>query len=96
MRKADCFKKLDSLLTEEEIQHALSQSRDEFCGEQHFGLGLWIRNNWLYDDSEEAKQVKDLFCPPAEDGIPPITMPDLLSEDILEEYYRHLKRKYKK
>ena len=45
----EAFKILDELLTDEEKIDALQiQDDEEFASSQHFGLGLWVRNNWIY------------------------------------------------
>ena len=45
----EAFAMLDELLTDEEKRDALQiQDDEEFASSQHFGLGLWVRNNWIY------------------------------------------------
>lgn len=51
----------------------------------HYGLGMWIRNSWIYPKngiaSEQNGWMKDeLFC-----------MPDDISDKIIKGYIRHLK-----
>ena len=46
----ECFAQLDKMLSETD-KKAIVKADDIF--EFHFTLGLWIRNNWLYDRSEE-------------------------------------------
>ena len=48
--KKECFAQLDEMLSETD-KKAIVEAEDLF--EFHFTLGLWIRNNWLYDRSEE-------------------------------------------
>ena len=74
-RKA--FKILDEMSTPEEKAQFLKKSKLDFVLDQHFGLAMWIRNNWIYDH----EGVLDLF----ED-------PDDASSKLLEKYYDHLKR----
>lgn len=56
--------------------------------EFHFTLGLWIRNNWLYDRSdEELESLSKAF------GIEiPFFETDEFSSEILKAYKKHLKR----
>lgn len=55
----------------------------------HFGLGMWIRNNWIYPKngitSEPNGWMKDEIC-----------FGDMLSDKIIQGYIRHLKRLQKK
>lgn len=81
------FKVLDEMLSAEEIQSILSKSKGEFLADEHFGLGQWIRNNWIYAD----KEGKGLFA--YDSNHPGIIDPDYQSAEFLEKYYNHLKRK---
>lgn len=65
---------------------AIVEAEDLF--EFHFTLGLWIRNNWLYDRSEEElESLSKAF------GVDmPFFEADDLSSEILEAYQKHLKR----
>ena len=81
------FKILDEMLSAEEIQSILSKSKGEFLTDEHFGLGQWIRNNWIYAD----KEGKGLFA--YDSDHPGIIDPDYQSAEFLEKYYNHLKRK---
>lgn len=84
----ECYALLDEMLSEEDKQAIIE--KDVF--ELHFTLGLWIRNNWIYPQSQEEteKLLKtfskkgSLFC-----------HPDDYSSIILEAYRKHLKRKGK-
>ena len=80
VQKIDAFKALDEVLTEEDKTYLETMDKDEFLTEAHFGLGLWVRNNWIYNDSEFADPFQ-------EKG--PLSIPggDYLSSKILEEYY---------
>lgn len=55
----------------------------------HFSLGMWIRNNWIYEQNEE--DVKCLAKAFRTDYI--FFEADNLSEKIIESYQRYLKRK---
>ena len=52
--KKECFAQLDEMLSEADKQ-AIIEAKDII--EFHFTLGLWIRNNWLYDHSEEELEA---------------------------------------
>ena len=87
--KKECFALLNEMLSEEDKQ-AIIEGKD--VNEFHFSIGLWIRNNWLYPQSEEEtdKLLKDfgedpLFC-----------HPDGQSSIILKAYRKYLKRKIKR
>ena len=77
------FKVLDALLTSEEKERSRLQSADEFANEQHFGLGMWIRNTWIYGGDKSTYRA--LFG----DEILP---PDSASSIFLKKYHNHLKR----
>ena len=54
----------------------------------HFTLGLWIRNNWLYDrNEEELESLSKAFGVDA-----PYFAADDLSSEILEAYQKHLRK----
>jgi hypothetical protein len=84
--KKECFAQLDEMLSETDKQ-AIREAEDII--EFHFTLGLWIRNNWLYDRSEEElESLSKAF------GVDmPFFEADELSSAILEAYKKHLKRK---
>ena len=84
--KKECFAQLDEMLSEAD-KKAIVEAEDII--EFHFILGLWIRNNWLYDRSEEElESLGKAF------GVEmPFFEADDLSSEILEAYKRHLKRK---
>ena len=54
----------------------------------HFGLGMWIRNNWLYTGERENVEslLKDL-------GEPEFLIGDMTSSAILDAYQNTFKRK---
>lgn len=83
--KKECFALLDEMLSEAD-KKAIMEAEDLF--EFHFTLGLWIRNNWLYDRSEEElDSLSKAF------GIDiPYFAADDLSSEILEAYQKHLRR----
>lgn len=61
----------------------LSMTEDQFTIRSHFGMGMWIRNNWgLWGGGKLSKYFKSIG----------IFHPDDMSGIILTSYYRHLKR----
>ena len=73
------------MLSEEDKSAIMNGDPIEF----HFSLGMWIRNNWIYEQNEEdvkrlakAFRTEMLFFEA-----------DSLSEKIIEYYQRYLKRK---
>jgi hypothetical protein len=83
----ECYALLDEMLSEEDKQYIVEKGTDEL----HFTLGLWIRNNWLYPQSQEdTEKLMKTFSKNAQ-----FYHPDDFSSIILEAYLRHLKRKKK-
>lgn len=85
--KQEAFAQLDEMLSEKDKKGLANGEAIEF----HFSLGMWIRNNWIYEQSEEdvnrlAKVFKDDMW---------FIEPDSLSEKIIESYQKYLKRKNK-
>jgi hypothetical protein len=77
----ECYKEIDHFLKQSEKDNIKSKNEDEFTAEAHFGLGLWIRNNWaLWKGSR-------LYCFFKAKGI---SHPDDMSGIILTSYYRKL------
>lgn len=92
MKKIDCFNKLESLVSEKEIKEYLEKGVDEFPIDAHFGLGGWIRNNWIYPETTEADEVRALFF--SKDDYR-LSVPDMASSAIISEFYQYLTKKYK-
>ena len=98
------FKILDGLTKAKDKARFLSQSKDEFTLEQHFGLGMWIRNNWIYgprkESEERARLRRACICMLAgakeDEYLFLIMSPDEISGTFLGRYYDHLKRVFKK
>ncbi len=80
----DCFIELDKLLSEvDKNEIRLLKNRDEM-GKYHFGLGMWMRNNWgLWGGSRLQKYFTDRK----------ITHPDSMSSVILFHYHDWLNGK---
>lgn len=96
------FKIMDEMLSDEDILAALSHTKEEFASFEHFGLGLWIRNNWIYGEEDEGECFKQrreaciLMLTGKKDAELYIINPDMVSYDFLRRYYDHLKRKARK
>ena len=72
---------LTKTLPDSTQQKVLSMTEDEFLVGSHFGLGMWIRNNWgLWRGGTLAKDFNDKG----------IFHPDDMSGIILRCYYREL------
>ncbi len=83
--KQEAFAQLDEMLSEKDRSELVKGNPIEY----HFSLGMWIRNNWIYEQEEEdvkrlakAFRAEILFFDA-----------DGLSEKIIEYYQRYLKRK---
>jgi TonB family protein len=74
----ECYIALDNLLSEDTKDDIASLTRGEFLSSAHFGLGMWIRNNWIYPS---GSGLATLFG--GRDG-------DSISSVILHGYYNHL------
>jgi len=72
---------LTKILPDTTQQKILSMTEDEFLAGSHFGLGMWIRNNWsLWRGGELVNEFKSKG----------IFHPDDMSGIILKCYYRQL------
>ncbi len=83
--KQEVFTQLDEMLSEKEKNELAKGDAIEF----HFSLGMWIRNNWIYEQKEEdvirlAKAFRTDYI---------VFDPDGLSGKIIEYYQRYLKLK---
>ena len=80
---AEAWKRLDKRLTKEEKQQIVDA--DDMSG-FHFGLGMWIRNYWIYTGEKENLEslMKDL-------GESDLFFGDMVSSVILEAYQKHLR-----
>ncbi len=100
---AEAWERLDQRLTQKEKQQIVEA---EFMFDFHFGLGMWIRNNWIYkgepenlkslliDLGEEVIDLSDTFME-GESIVKQEPMlighPDSFSSSILEAYQKYLK-----
>jgi len=83
--KQEAFARLDALLSEEDKRELAKSDAIEF----HISLGMWIRNNWIYEQEEEG--VKRLAKAFRTEML--FFEADSLSGKIIEYYQRYLKRK---
>ena len=82
--KREAFAQLDEMLSEEDKIAIMNGDSFEF----HFSLGMWIRNNWIFEQEEaDVKHLAELFSKD-----PEFWFADELSGDIIKDYKRHLKR----
>lgn len=80
----ECFKELVRILPQEELLEFKNKSELEAKATAHFGLGLWIRNNWkLRSKSDLANFFNELG----------ITHPDDMSGIIIGTFWCHLNEK---
>ena len=77
----ECYAALDILLDEDTKQDIKTSSSDALIGNHHFGLGMWIRNNWIYPATDRIAKV---FLDAG------IDHPDDMSSIILEGYRSYL------
>ena len=93
----EAFKILDKVYTLREKEAAIEMDKDEFCSEEHFGLGLWIRNNLVYRPESNDPAVSERYdkclemltgSQPGELFFPHV---DSTSADFLKKYHDHLK-----
>ena len=79
----EAYAMLDKMISNEEKAMILSNDKSL---DLHFGLGAWIRNNWIYPKngilSEQGGWIKKDI----------IIIPDMISAQIIDGYIRHLKR----
>lgn len=86
----EAITQLDLMLEDEEKRMIIKVSEDEFLMNSHFGLGIWIRNNWdIWKGGELVNSLTRDIDPPY------FYHEDDLSSRILSAYYRHLKREKK-
>ena len=83
--KNEAFALLDAMLSEKEKSELVKSDPIEY----HFTLGMWIRNNWIYQqDEEDVKRLAKAFRTEML-----LFEADDLSTKIIEYYQRYLRRK---
>lgn len=93
----EAFKMLDEVVPLEQKDLAIQGTKEEFITEEHFELGMWIRNRWIYRIDCDDSIVQDRYdkCYEMLSGDKPGEMkfehPDSVSSGFLSRYYDHLK-----
>ena len=89
----EAFAQLDALLNDED-KRELVESVDAVAL-AHFGLGSWIRNNWVYPlNGDERESLLKLFVDESESPYGFfIFHPDDVSTTIINKYVEYLKNK---
>lgn len=76
----DCFNQIDFFWTDSVKTEVREKTEDDFTIGAHFGIGLWMRNNWrLWTGSRLSRYFNDLG----------IIHPDDMSTIILTSYHRY-------
>ncbi len=97
----EAFEIIDALLTDEDKRDALKIQDDEkFASDQHFGLGLWVRNNWIYEGKVERAVLTGAEVEQESGQVIPEALlfgmsPDDLSSRFVSLYHRHLRETFK-
>ena len=95
----EAFQYLDKLVPLEVKREAVQMTREEFASDQHFGLGMWIRNNWIYgvdtDDPDAKQRYRQcramLAGGKADDELMMFVFnADMASSEFLMRYHDHL------
>jgi len=77
----DCFKQIDSFWADSIKTKVRKMTENEFTANAHFGIGMWMRNNWrLWGGSRLSKYFNDIG----------VFHPDDMSGIILTSYHRYL------
>jgi hypothetical protein len=77
----DCLKQLDSIFADSLKTKIKLLTEDEFSGKYHFGLGMWMRNNWgLWKGSRLSKYFNSIG----------IYHPDDMTGIVFDSYHRQL------
>ena len=80
----ECFLALEQILTPQELEKLKSAKKASLVPNYHFGLALWIRNNWgLWKGSTLREYLQELG----------LTDPDDMSAYIIERFWEHLNGK---
>ncbi|NUY82685.1 hypothetical protein HUK80_17415 [Flavobacterium sp. MAH-1] len=77
----DSFRELDKMLPQSYKDSIKLLSEDDFSGGAHFGLGIWMRNNWEF---WKGSRLSRYFNNKG------IKHPDDMSGIILDSYHRYL------
>ncbi len=84
----ECFIELKKILPEGALEKFKNTKEDEAVVNAHFGLGIWIRNEWIRNrPGESQRPLKKYF---SDIGI---YHPDDMSSIILRSFHRYLNSK---
>ena len=95
----DAFAYLDKIVPPDVKREAVQMTGEEFASDQHFGLGMWIRNNWIYGADTDDPDVKQRYrrCRAmlsggkADDELMMLVFnADMVSSEFLMRYHDHL------
>ena len=93
----EAFQILDEIFPLEEKRMALEGTKEEFTANEHFELGMWIRNNWINTPENADNNTVERYMKccamitGTQPGEPMLEHPDCISGDFLGRYYDHLK-----
>lgn len=80
----DCFSQLNSFWNDSVKLSIKTMNEGDFVAESHFGIGMWMRNNWgLWSSSRLSSYFSSLY----------VFHPDDMSGIILRSYHRKLNNK---
>ena len=80
----ECFSELGKVIKKEDLEAFKNKKEDTAVSDAHFGIGVWIRNNWgLWANSPLVKYFNGLG----------IFHPDDMSSIILTSFHRFLNNK---
>jgi hypothetical protein len=80
-KRKGCFKQIDSFWDDSTKTKVKNWREDEFSANAHFGLEMWMRNNWqLWCGSRLSKYFNELGIYHSDD----------ISGIISDSYYRYL------
>lgn len=79
----EAIAELEKMLHPDFIEEARKMTQSQFVSSQHFGLALWMRNNWgLWQKNQLTEQLKSLG----------VTHPDRMSAFLLIALWHHLQQ----
>ena len=97
----EAFEMIDAMLSDEDKREALKiKDEEEFACEQHWGLGVWVRNNWIYGGKVDYDVLDGATIDldpdkPFPDALIIRSTPDDLSNKFVALYHKHLRETYK-
>lgn len=89
--KEECFAILDEMLSDD-YKAMIAEMEDSIY--LHFALGTWVRNHWIYPQSqEEVEKLLRQFDDSGDEDMPLFIHPDDYSSTILDAYQEYLRKK---